>query len=314
MTDAPTDARTREFAVTTLPDRIAFLGLGLIGGSIAMALRDAGYRGTIAAWTPNGGGPTAAKRRSIIDEAAPTAEEALEGAGLVVLAGPPLAILDLLGQIAGPLRGSVGAETTITDVASTKSTIVENAAAYGLPFVGGHPMAGRETTGVASATADLFVDRPWVVVPGDDPRGTDIDRVWSLARATGANPMLLGAKEHDAAVAAISHLPLVLAAALVESVAGPTSSGIASWPTARELAATGWRDMTRLAKGDPEMGAGILTTNAGPITDRLRALRAVLDAWIDRLDPGMPGGGDPEWIRVDLERARAALGADESET
>jgi hypothetical protein len=68
--------------------------------------------------------------------------------------------------------------------------------------------------------------------------------------------------------------------------------------------------MTRLAKGDPEMGAGILTTNAGPVTERLRALRGVIDAWIDRLDSGLPGGGDPVWIRAELERARAALDAD----
>ena len=302
MSDEPRDARTREFAAAQLPDRIAFLGLGLIGGSVAMALRDAGYRGTLVAWTPSGRGPAEAQRRRVIDHAAASADDAVAGAGLIVLAGPPLAILDAVGGD-GTLR-AVDEGATVTDVASTKQWIVDVGANQGpLHFVGGHPMAGRETTGVEAATADLFIDRPWVVVPGDDPRGTDIDSVWSLARATGATPMLLGAREHDAAVAAISHLPLLLAAALVESV---TSADPASreWSLARALSASGWRDMSRLARGDPEMGAGILATNAEAVRGRLQALRATLDRWIEELGAPSP---DPAPIRDRLERAKAAL-------
>ena len=84
-------------AAASLPDRVAFLGLGLIGGSIALALREAGYTGTLAAWTPRANGPDEALRRGIVDEAAATPERAVSGAGLVVLAGPPLAIVRLLG-------------------------------------------------------------------------------------------------------------------------------------------------------------------------------------------------------------------------
>jgi prephenate dehydrogenase len=296
----------RPTAAAALPDRIAFLGLGLIGGSIAMAVREAGYRGTLAAWTPSGRGPGEGLRRGIVDVAAPEPASALDGAGLVILAGPPLAVLAALSDLAGPLRRHLGGEATLTDVASTKALVVQNADAYGLPFVGGHPMAGRETTGVGSASPDLFLDRPWVVVPGSSARGTDVERVGTLAAATGARAVRLEAAEHDAAVAAISHLPLVLAAALVEAVAGARAGDAAGWPIARQLAASGWRDMTRLAKGDPEMGAGILSTNAPAVRDRLRAFRDVLDTWIEELDAGQ-GGGNAGVLWGRLHAAREAL-------
>ena len=293
-------AMSRADAAGRLPSRIAFLGFGLIGGSIAAAIRSAGGRGSrLVAWTPAGVGPADGVRRGYLDEAAPSAAAALDGAGLVVLAGPPLAIIATLADEATTLRVAADAGATITDVGSTKRRIIDAAAAEGLPFVGGHPMAGRETTGAASATADLFVDRPWVIVPGGDARPPDVERVEALARATGARPVRLGPDEHDAAVAAISHLPLVVSAALVESVAGHGRD----WPIARSLAATGWSDMTRLARGDPEMGAGILSTNAPAVVARLRAVRDALDGWIERMEGD---AGDPE-LRDRLETARRAL-------
>jgi prephenate dehydrogenase len=292
---------TRADAAGRLPARICFLGFGLIGGSIAAAVRSAGGRGSrLVAWTPAGVGPAEGVRRGFLDEAASSAAAAVDGAGLVVLAGPPLAIIATLTDSAGALSAVAEAGGTITDVGSTKRRIVDAAADAGLPFVGGHPMAGRETAGAAAAAPDLFVDRPWVIVPGAEARSDDIDRVEALARATGARPVRLGADEHDAAVAAISHLPLVVAAALVEAIAGPAGT---DWPLARSLAATGWSDMTRLAKGDAEMGAGILATNGFAVAARLRALRDALDGWIDRLERG-PAAAD---LRGRLESARHSL-------
>ena len=253
----------------------------------------------MVAWTPAGAGPAEGIRRGILDEVASSAAAALDGADLVVLAGPPLAIVGTLVGESGPLRAAAAAGATITDVGSTKRRIIDSAAAQGLPFVGGHPMAGRETTGAASATAELFVDRPWVIVPGDGARPIDVERVEALAHATGARPVHLGADEHDAAVAAISHLPLVVAAALVETVAGDGGD----WALARSLAATGWSDMTRLAKGDPEMGAGILATNSPAVVARLRAMRDALDGWIERLERDV---AEPA-LRDRLESARRSL-------
>jgi prephenate dehydrogenase len=308
MTTASSEGRAA--AVARLPDRIAFLGFGLIGGSIALALRAAGYKRQLVAWTPAGSGPRAGLEQATLDSAPATASEAIDGAGLVILAGPPMAVIAELDELAGPLRAALAPGATITDVASTKGLIVARAEDLGLQFVGGHPMAGRETTGFESATAELFVGRPWVVVAPDEAMRARVDLVRALAMATGARPVSLSAIDHDLAVAAISHLPLIAAAALVESVAADT----ARWPAARALGAGGWRDMTRLARGDAEMGAGILATNARPIAGAIRAYRDALDGWIAELDrlsdessPALPRPADVERVRMKLDAARATL-------
>jgi prephenate dehydrogenase len=293
----------RAAAAALLSSRIAFLGFGLIGGSIALALREAGSAVNLSAWSPSGTGPAEFLRRGILDEAATSAEAAITGAGLVILAAPPLAVIASIDDLAGPLAAALAGDATITDVASTKGRVVQRATANALRFVGGHPMAGRERSGVGAADARLFIDRPWVVVPSEAATAADIERVEALAAATGARPIRMTADDHDAAVASISHLPLVVAAALVESVAGPSVGG-ATWPLARRLAATGWSDMTRLAKGDPEMGAGILATNAGAVTASLKSLRQTLDTWIELLEA--KDAQTPE-LRGRLGAARAVL-------
>src|SRR5262245_61581071 len=240
MTDrTPTNPESidpaRAAATARLPARIAFLGFGLIGGSIAAALRTAGSVASLSAWTPDGHGPAEGKRRGLIDAAARSADEAVDGAGLVILAGPPLAVTRALADRATGLWTRLAEDATVTDVASTKGRIVELAEATGLHFVGGHPMAGREVSGVSGATAALFIDRPWVLVPTAAAREVDVDRVAALAGAVGARPIRMTAAEHDAAVASISHLPLVAAAALVEAVALAHESS-EEWPLARALA------------------------------------------------------------------------------
>jgi prephenate dehydrogenase len=281
--------------------RIAFLGLGLVGGSIARALRRSPEELELVAWTPDGAGPRAAARAGVVDGVTLDPAEAIDGAGLVVLAGPADTLPDLIGRLHGDLAHSLAPGATVTDVASTKSRIVATADAAGLPFVGGHPMAGRETSGFAAGDADLFRDRPWVVVPGTAARDADVARVEWLAAACGARPIRAGAIDHDAAVAAISHLPLVVAAALAESVAGREG-----WrdSLAHELATTGWESATRLARGDPAMGAGMLATNAGVTAERLRELRAVLDDWLTVLEATSPAADE---IRDRLAAAREAL-------
>jgi len=285
--------------------RIAMLGLGLIGGSVVRALqsREPGAW-SVVAWTPDGRGPGLAAMDGLLDEAVTDPMAAIDGAELIVLAAPPLAAIALLDDLAGPWRSRLAPGAVITDVASTKSAIVLRATALGLPFVGGHPMAGRETSGFASATADLFVDRPWVVVPGPDVAA--VERVEALARAVGARPVRLGAADHDAAVAGISHLPLIVSAALVEAVAGGPDGPASDWPTTATLAASGWRDATRLARGDVTMGTDIALTNAPAIAARLEALRRVLDAWSAALE--RPGGPDRAAIEAHLATARDRLG------
>ena len=284
-----------------LPRRIAFLGFGLIGGSIAKALRRGGRSVDLTAWTPSGIGPAAGARLGVLDRAAATPETAIDGAELIVLAGPPLAVLANLADLAGPWHAQLAPDATITDVASTKGDIVAAASAFGLSFVGGHPMAGREASGIDASVPDLFVDRPWVVAPASGAGEWDVARVEALAGALGARSVRMAPDAHDHAVAAISHLPLVVAAALVESVtSGP------DWATERGLAATGWADMTRLARGGPEMGADILATNAAAVAGRLRELRRALDAWIEALEVGTDRP-DATQLRERLANARDAL-------
>jgi prephenate dehydrogenase len=285
--------------------QIAILGFGLIGGSLARALRrpsalaTLGQRPVIVAWSPTGDGPRRAAEDGSIDRAAATVRDAVVGTDLIVLAAPPLACLGLIDELAELIRrGSADRRETstgagdagdtapvVTDVASTKAQIVSAADARGLRFVGGHPLAGRETTGYAAATADLFDGRPWVIVPGRHAEPRDAALVERVAVAAGARPVRLGAVAHDDAVAAISHLPLVLSAALAEAMIVDEAGHVrGDWPTAAALAATGWQSMTRLARGDIEMGAGIAAMNAAAIALRLRDLRRVLDSWLAELE------------------------------
>jgi prephenate dehydrogenase len=302
MTAAAHAEAVRSEAITALPNRIALLGLGLIGGSIALALRAAGCRARLVAWTPSLAGPEDALRGGAIDEVAALPDAAIADAGLVILAGPPLDVVDLLaaGGDAGPWR-SLGPGALVTDVGSTKAAVMDAAARAGVPFVGGHPMAGRETSGFGAATADLFVDRPWVVVEGPGALAS-AGLVEALAVAAGARPVRMTAEAHDAAVAAISHLPLVAAAALVEAVAGDP----ARWGVSGPLTASGWRDMTRLARGDVDMGAGILATNRTAVAGQLRAFRSAIDSWISALESDTDAGE----LRQRLAGARAALEGD----
>jgi len=289
------------------PARVAFLGFGLIAGSIARALtagRAGGSSPVLVGWSPSNAGPDAAVRDGVLAAAAAEPVEALEGADLVVIGAPPLETIAQVEALGGSLRGALAPDAVVTDVASTKSAIVAAADRAGLRFVGGHPMAGRETAGYASSLPDLFAGRPWVLVPGAAADEAAVERVAWVAAACGARAMRMDAGEHDAAAAAISHLPLVIAASLVEAVAGADVER-PGWTAASALAASGWRDMTRLARGDVRMGAGIAATNPVALAGRLRDLRDVLDAWITELERA--GGPDPGRLERRLRAVRDRL-------
>ena len=311
---APARARIAREDVIASPDnprmRLAILGFGLIGGSVARALRAREPGGwTIAAWSPTGMGPRRAATEGLIDLAAPDPGAAIGGADLVLLAAPPLACLALLDDLAGPLRGALGPEAIVTDVASSKRQLVARARERGIRFVGGHPMAGREASGFDAADGSLFAARPWVIGP-PAPRADEaaVVVVEELARAVGAIPLRVDPERHDAAVAAISHLPLVLSAALVEAAMGH-AGGLdeTTRKAASRLAATGWQDMTRLARGDAAMGAGIAATNADLLASGIRALRDELDGWLAELE--RPGGPDPVRLAARFAAARRLAGA-----
>jgi prephenate dehydrogenase len=280
--------------------RLAIVGLGLIGGSIARAVRAPGGddgRWSISGWSPSGRSVDEARGADILDDAPPSLAEAVAGADLVVVAAPPLASLGVLDQLADIDLATIAPGTVVTDVASTKTTIVARAVERGLPFVGGHPMAGSDRSGFGAGRGDLFHDRPWVVVSSPGASDEAIDRVERLARRCRAHPIRMSPDEHDRAVAGVSHLPLLLSAALVEAVASASDR-----ETALALAASGWRDMTRLAGGDVEMAVGIAATNPRRIAERARDLRTVLDRWI--VDLEREPGPDESRLREAFEAAR----------
>jgi prephenate dehydrogenase len=283
---------------------VSILGFGLIGGSIARALHERGETGQwyVTAWSRTPAPVQRALADGVVDAAAATIEEAVRDSDIVILAAPPLTCLEMVDHLGGPLRGALGEDCTVTDVASAKSRIVARADAQKLPFIGGHPMAGRELSGYGAALPDLFVQRPWVTVLGQYARLCDGERIGELIEACGALQVPMHAAAHDSAVAAISHMPLIVSAAMVEAVAGgPGEPEHEDWRAAEVLAATGWAGMTRLAKGEPGMGAGIAATNAAAIAKRLRELRKVLDQWIKELERE----GDPD-AEVLLARFKSA--------
>lgn len=278
--------------------RVAVLGLGLMGGSLGLALRDARLAASVAGYDAEPGTAERAIERGAITEMCASPAAAVVGAELVVLAVPVLAERELLAAIA-PALSPVA---VVTDLGSTKRQVVEWAhelLSGPLRFVGGHPMAGRERSGIEAASADLFRGAVWCLTPTPE---TDVDAVRlvaELARGVGASPLVLGAAEHDELVAGASHLPLVAAAALVRTVAGG-----GEWEQLRSLAAGGFRDTTRVASGDVRMARDICRTNRDAIARWLDRYIAELAHIRTLIADGE--GADDEAIATWFAEARAA--------
>ncbi len=161
-------------------------------------------------------------------------------------------------------------------MASTKARIMVWAAEAGVDFVGGHPMCGREASGIDAADPDLFRGAPWVLTRIDS-------RIEDLVRAVGSHPIVLDPERHDRLVAAVSHSAFVLSAAYTLAVAGSRE-----WPEMAGLAASGFRDMTRLASGSPAMYAGIAATNADNLVEWLRLIERQLAKLRRHIEAGDP--------------------------
>lgn len=259
--------------------RVAILGLGLMGTSLGWALREAGLAESVAGYDAAPGVAARAQERGAITLACGSVAEAVSGADLVVLAVPVLAMRPLFAEI-GP---HLAPGTLVTDLGSTKGEVVAWATAL-LPatarYVGGHPMAGRESSGVEAATPTLYQGCAWCLTPTPETSPTALEELAELVSGLGARPQVLAAEAHDAAVAAISHLPLLAAVALTNAVSRRTD-----WDVAQRLAAGGFLDTTRVAAGDARTARDICLTNAEPLVDaldgyiaELRALRAQIVA------------------------------------
>jgi prephenate dehydrogenase len=230
---------------------VAIVGVGLIGGSFGLALRRAGFEGRIVGVSSPQTIRTAIERGAI-DEGADLAR-AVGGADLVFLSSPISVIADQLGAVDQYARPG----TLITDAGSTKGVIcrtAEEKVRRGL-FLGGHPMAGKERSGIPAAEADLFQGRTWAVCPNDEGllRETCVTEFLDWVRAVGARIEVLSPAEHDSAVAFTSHLPQLLSTALAACLRDAEQ--------ATELAGPGLVDMTRLASSPYGIWKDILSTN-----------------------------------------------------
>jgi prephenate dehydrogenase len=245
---------------------VTIIGLGLIGGSIGLALR----QGKKSSWEIVGHSrrpETVAKALSVdaIERGEPNLEDAVKRAELVIIATPVLTVKEIFSRIAPYLPSGC----IVTDTGSTKVQVMKWAEEMLPPtvhFTGGHPMAGRETYGIEAARADLFQRCTYCLTPSDKASPESIDTVVDMTKNLGAIPFFIDAQEHDNLVAGISHLPILLSAALVS-----VTTKNPSWSKMSRLAASGYHDLTRLASGNPEVNSHIWLSN-----------REAILSWLDR--------------------------------
>jgi prephenate dehydrogenase len=277
--------------------RIAIVGLGLIGGSLGLALKRSRLKDVeIVGYSRTRETREKARRAGAIDRAASDAQEAVRGAAIVVIATPIITIPTTMEDIAPALPN----DCVITDVASTKAEVMtwaEELLPGNVHFVGGHPMAGKEQSGIDAAEATLFEGKPYCVVPSVGAGEAAVNAVVGLADLVGATAVFMDAEEHDSYVAAVSHLPLVVSTALFSLVRDSSA-----WPEMARLASSGFRDVTRLASGSPEMSEDICRTNSENIVHWLDRIIAEIRKYRDLIKSDDEEALFKAFARMKLER------------
>ena len=238
--------------------RVTVVGLGLVGGSLALALKRS-LPGSRVLGVDRTSVVEAAIQRGVVDDGEPDVQRSVESADLVVLATPVSVILDHLALIGSRLRPG----TVVTDVGSTKRRVLERA--HALPaevaFIGGHPLAGKATSGLERAESDLFQGAPWCLVPRRGTEDAAVERLAALVRAVGALPVHMEAEDHDRAVALVSHLPQIVALLLTRQAA--------SVDGALDVVGPAFRGVSRLAESPFSVWKDIFETNADMIREAL---------------------------------------------
>jgi prephenate dehydrogenase len=246
--------------------KIAVLGVGLIGGSIGLAARER-LGADVAGWDPDRSNADQALELEAIDSAPPSLAEAVAGAELVFCAAPVAA----LPGLAAEALAAAGEETAITDVGSVKRDVIAALGSEGR-FIGGHPLAGAETSGVENARADLFEGARWYLTPTETTVGLLYDRLQRAIADLGARPQAIEAETHDRLMATISHLPHVLANVLV----GQTANALSEEAERLPEVGPSFRDATRVAGANPGIWGDIFAGNRD-------AVAAEIDATVARL-------------------------------
>ena len=279
--------------------RVVIIGAGLIGGSFALALRQAGAARHIVGLGRSPEAMARALALGIVDEVCTTSADALRGAELVLIAAP----VAQTGTILAALLPHLEAHTIVTDAGSTKSDVVAAArAVFGGrigQFVPGHPIAGSEANGPDAAKAGLYRGKKTVLTPLPENAAADVDKVAAAWRACGAIVHCLSAQEHDQVFAAVSHLPHLLAFGLVDDIAARPHASLLF-----QYAASGFRDFTRIAGSSPEMWRDISLANRAALIEELDAYLAQLSTMRTMLAAGDGAGLESVYARA--QRARRA--------
>jgi prephenate dehydrogenase len=273
--------------------RIAILGLGLIGGSLGLALRRSGNDFKVVGVPRRDETLKQAIEIGAVDEGTTDHIKGVADADVVFICTPINLILPVISEISPHLKkGAI-----ITDVGSSKGMLVSQAEKIlpkGIHFVGGHPMAGKETAKLEAAEEGLFRNQNWILTRTSKTNSKALEEIGRLVTLTGARALEMDPRTHDLAVAAISHMPLAAAAALVNAVADEPNQKIMA-----RIAASGFRDATRIASGDPILGVDMFTTNKNSVLKMIGAFKKTLS----RLEK-LIKEGNGEKIREELERAK----------
>lgn len=247
---------------------VAILGTGLIGGSIGLRIRRERPAAVIVGYDGDPASAARALERGAVTTTKETPEEAVAGAGLVVLALP----VDRMAAALKGISGTVPSTSAITDVGSAKTEVVlRGEESFGGRFVGGHPMAGSEQGGIESADADLFEGARWILTPTERTDAAAYRQVTELVASMGASVVALDPHVHDVLLARISHVPQIVAGAVVAAAA---SGG--DQPAHLALAANGFRDVTRIAASPPDLWVAILRSNPEAVLEGLARVQGGL--------------------------------------
>ncbi|MEE9222735.1 MAG: prephenate dehydrogenase/arogenate dehydrogenase family protein [Nitrosomonadaceae bacterium] len=265
-------------------NKLVIIGVGLIGGSFALALRKAGLVKHIVGLGRSRENLQRALELGILDEITDDFPLALKNADLVLLAVPVGQTAKILAQIAPHLES----KTIITDAGSTKQDVIAAARSFLLGhlknFVPGHPIAGAEQSGVNAATADLFRDKNLILTPLDETDTNALERVKEIWQGCGARVSQINAYQHDEILAAMSHLPHVLAVALMNHTC--SSSTEDSPDDLMRFAGSGFRDFTRIAGSSPEMWRDICLANRELLLKQIDAYQNELTSMRGMLESG----------------------------
>jgi prephenate dehydrogenase len=259
--------------------RAAVLGVGLIGGSIGLAARER-LRCEVVGWGPNRSTVEKAVGLGAVEEAAGSIEEACAGADVVFCAGPVSALPEL---VAAALAAG-GEDTVVTDAGSTKRELVAELG-DDERFIGGHPLAGAETAGVANARADLFEGARWYLTPTERSSGILYDRLQRTVAGLGARPQAIDAEAHDRLMATVSHLPHVLANVLAAEAAAELTHDSERMPEV----GPSFRDATRVAGSNPSIWGDIFAGNSDAIAAAIDDVVARLREARELIRSGEPG-------------------------